>query len=128
MFKYVPPLFIVIFAQLLGWAIFIQFFASQGVIQLLYFYQVDKILHMLGGFFVAGTFFKSLRFRASVSFLFLILVVILWEVFELVVLPDVSDLYRRNYALWRYDTILDFIVGMMGGLAAFISYRRRRNE
>ena len=125
MFKQFPLLFIVIFVLLLGWVFFIHFLADRGTIQLLSFYQVDKILHMLGGFVVVGAIYKSLRFRTGVSFLFLLAVMTLWEIFEWMVVPDVSDLYRRNYALWRQDTVLDLIIGMVGGVAAFVSYRKR---
>jgi hypothetical protein len=128
MFKHFPVIFAVIFVLLLGWVVFTQFFASREIIQILYFYQVDKILHMLGGFVVTGTVFKSLRIRVSTSFLLLVLVVILWEVFEWIVLPDVKYLYCRNFPLWRYDTIWDLIAGMMGGLAAIAAYRRRGQE
>ena len=124
-FKHLPPLFVVIFALLLGWVIFTQFFASREIIQILYFYQVDKILHMLGGFLVVGTAYKSLRFRVSVSFIFLLAVMILWEIFEWLVMPDVRELFIRNYSLWRQDTALDLISGMVGGFAASVSYRRR---
>ncbi|OGZ99941.1 MAG: hypothetical protein A3C07_02835 [Candidatus Sungbacteria bacterium RIFCSPHIGHO2_02_FULL_47_11] len=118
-----PALFVWIFMLLLGWIAFVNFFAPQETIQLLYFYHVDKIPHMLGGFWVAGMLYKSLRFRAGNSFLILIAAAVLWEIFELVVMPDVKDLYAMNYALWRYDTIFDLIFGILGGFAAFVEYR-----
>jgi len=144
------------------WMAFVQFFGSSSAIQILYFYQVDKIVHFLGGFMVWGMTYKfphlfmkdwtarggsesssrslsrlveylerwrdkSLNSRAGFSFLLLLAAAVIWEAFEWMVLPDVGDLYRRNYALWRQDTVLDIIIGMVGGWAAFVAYRRRLN-
>ena len=117
------PLFVLIFIFLAAWIIFIQFIGSSGAIELLYRYQVDKAVHFLGGFVVMGVLFRLVGIRVRSSLLLLLVTAILWEVFELLVLPDVIDLYQRNFELWRNDTIGDLILGMVGGILAFIAYR-----
>lgn len=123
MLKRFPPIFVAIFILLFGWQIFIHFVAPFATIQLLYFYQVDKILHLLGGFVVVGTSLRSLYLGQSLAMGLLVLAAILWEVFEWFVAPDVKELFVRNYVLWRKDTILDLVLGMIGGFAALIAYR-----
>lgn len=117
------PLFALIFIFLAAWVIFIQFFGSSGAIELLYSYQVDKAVHFLGGFVVMGVLFRLFGIRVGSSLVLLLVIAILWEVFEWLVLPDVMDLYQRNFELWRNDTIGDLIFGIVGGILAFVAYR-----
>ena len=116
------PLFVLIFIFLVAWVIFIQFIGSSGAIELLSSYQVDKAVHFLGGFVVMGVLFRLVGIGVRSSLVLLLVTAILWEVFEWLVLPDVRDLYLRNFELWRNDTIGDLIFGIVGGILAFVTY------
>lgn len=108
---------------LLLWMAYTQFVASKETLKLIDYYHFDKVLHFLGGVFVAGILVSYFKFFKVQIFLLVVLAGIGWEVFEVLFLPEVRDFYIKFYTNWLTDTAGDIIFDMAGGLFSFAARR-----
>ena len=77
--------------------------------------QLDKIVHFGGGVFVAGLFYFAYAVSDRRRNLYLILAVgILWEIWELLFLPDQLLRFRYAFLWWFSDTVFDLIADILG--------------
>ncbi|MEK7660313.1 MAG: hypothetical protein AAB343_03865 [Patescibacteria group bacterium] len=89
-------------------------------------YQLDKIIHVIGGIFiisVAGFLKRNLTPASAISSL--IVVALVWEIGELVFDPEVSRSFYTEFIRWRSNAIFDVIASIIGG-AVFYSLLRPR--
>jgi len=102
-----------------------------------YVREFDSLLHFLGGvflsifflwfYFFSGLFASSkrdLKHFLIVSILGVVLVAVCWEIYEL--LTGEAEFGRSEYS---FDTVLDFIMDLLGALAAcFYGYMKEWHE
>lgn len=115
------------FCFMLLWELYVNFFASQTAIRFITQYQLDKLLHALGGAFIvviASIFFGQTRF---VSMLFIIVAVsIVWEALELLLDPQVVYFFGKSKVLWFEDSVGDFVAAAIGAWACRRFFYRPR--
>ena len=135
---------ILLFILFAVWMAYTQFFAARETLRMIDAYYIDKAFHFLGGVWVAGTllflknrkrkkpspvFHRAQKIRSSESFVHLIIILfavsIGWEVFELLVFPDVRNLFRDLFAYWASDTAGDLVFDMLGG-SMYIFLQRKK--
>lgn len=89
-------------------------------------YQLDKVIHVIGGIFiisVAAFLKRRLSLRTALSSL--IVVALVWEIGELVFDPEVSRSFYTEFVRWRSDAMLDVVACISGGLAFYLMLRPR---
>jgi hypothetical protein len=109
-------IFIAIVVILIIWLIYTNFFASAETLKASDIYHVDKIMHFLGGLLVVGVAVSYLHVSRMQALFLLVLLIVGWEVFEVLFLPNVRYFYETLHEQWLSDTRGDIIVGFMGGL------------
>ena len=92
--------------------------ANEDIVRSFYYYQLDKIIHLLAGWWVVAILFVKFRLRHNGALFLLICVAVLWEIFEFT-FPDVRRMYSEKYVYWLKDTIGDIVADMLGGIVAF---------
>jgi hypothetical protein len=103
--------------------------APKAAVDTFYYYQLDKILHVLGGWWTVGILMKRVGFRrARVLFVLLFCVAVIWEVFEILVFHDVSLLFHQGNRAWRIDTAGDIAADFLGGAVAFFMFFPQSRE
>lgn len=117
-------IFAAIAITLLSWIVYAEFFATQEALKVSDNYHVDKLLHFLGGVFVAGVLLYGFKVPRIYSLALLLSVSIGWEVFEILFFPNVRHFYETLYAYWLSDTQGDIILDMLGGIS-YILYEKR---
>lgn len=94
-----------------------------------FYWWLDLVMHFLGGFWVGllliwifsyFRFFRpvSLKLKILNIMLFVILISILWEIFEFLI-GHVDPSIGREYQM---DTITDLVAGMLGGITVSVAY------
>jgi hypothetical protein len=109
-------IFIAIAIILFVWLGYTNFFASPKMLKASDIYHIDKIMHFLGGLLVVGVAVSHLQLSRVQALLILLLLIIGWEIFEVLFLPNVRYFYDTLYEAWLRDTRGDMIVGFIGGL------------
>ncbi|MBI2640030.1 MAG: hypothetical protein HYW90_04055 [Candidatus Sungbacteria bacterium] len=100
---------------IVAWIVFTLWIFPSEIDELLSLFQVDKGLHFTGGFFAAGLLFVFLAARRKTVFIFAIVVIgVLWEVWEVAFLADQFLRFRNYPALWAVDTFFDLIFDVLG--------------
>lgn len=78
-------------------------------------YQVDKLVHFGGGIFVAVFLYLALGiYKRKTTLYFVFFVGILWEIFEIIFLPDQLSRFRYEFLWWFSDTAFDIIADVLG--------------
>lgn len=117
-------LFLVLaFIFMLAWIVYIQFIASDAMIEVLTLYRIDKALHFIGGAFVAGSLLAGGLENRKTGWLILLAVTILWEMLELLIDPQVIYFFANHPDLWLRDSIWDIIFAAFGYLAYLVKIR-----
>lgn len=109
-------------AVLFLWISYTQFIAPKETLKLIDYYNIDKVMHFLGGFFVAGMSTFYFKLSKVKIFLLVILLGVGWEIFEVLSIPDVRYFYSKFYAYWLSDTVGDIIFDMVGGSFYIVMY------
>lgn len=108
-------MFAVIGFCILSWMIAFSWFMDPQTNEVISALQVDKIIHFLGGIFAAGLIFLSSGFRSKgLLFGLTVVIGILWEVWEVVFLPDQRMRLDTNFPLWLSDSSLDLVADFLG--------------
>ena len=77
--------------------------------------QIDKIIHFAGGFFSASVVFLALgNIRRAKLIVLVFAIGILWEIWELLFLPDQLARFRMEFVLWTADTLFDLVADILG--------------
>ena len=77
--------------------------------------QIDKIMHFAGGIFFAGfVFITSQGTRRSALIGSVFLAGILWEIWEVIFLPDQLARFRIEFVLWTADSLFDVAADILG--------------
>ncbi len=78
-------------------------------------YQVDKLVHFGGGVFAAAFLYLVFGLDKRKQTLYLIFFVgVLWEIFEILFLPDQLSRFRHEFLWWFSDTAFDLIADVLG--------------
>ena len=89
---------------------------------------LDILMHVLGGILLVASWYELKRLKAFPALLsrtwfhpliFLIVVILAWEVFKYLI----ADVIKQNYEL---DTVIDLVAGLLGGLISFYWFGRSR--
>lgn len=100
--------------------------AGKDTIRPFYYYQLDKVIHFLAGWWVVVILLEKLRLRGSKTVFLLICAAVLWEFFEVTFFPDVNKIYIEKYVYWLKDTLGDLGAGLLGGIIAFRVFSREK--
>lgn len=117
------------FCSMLLWEIYVNFFASQAAIRFITQYQIDKLIHALGGAFivvVVNMFFGQTRFYTLLSVI--IAVSIFWEAFELLLDPQVAYFFSKSKVLWFEDSVGDLVAAVVGAWVFIILFQKNRGD
>ena len=77
--------------------------------------QLDKMVHFGGGIFVAGFFYFAYAISDRRRGIYIVLAVgILWEIWELLFLPDQLSRFRHEFFWWLSDTAFDLVADILG--------------
>lgn len=83
--------------------------------ELLSLFQVDKLLHFTGGFFAAELILISSGLeKKRIILLAVLLIGIVWEIWEVVFLPDQLTRFNSHPIFWASDTFFDLIADVLG--------------
>jgi len=112
------------FLVILIFFVYVQLWATFDQKEFIAIYNVDKILHAIGGVFIVSTLQyiwpnKKIGYAAAV----LLLGTLVWEVFEWIALPDVREAFTSEHLRWKVDTIQDVVVGTIAGLIYLFTAR-----
>ncbi len=89
-------------------------------------YQLDKIIHVIGGIFIisVAAFLKGrLSIKSAISSL--VVVALVWEIGELVFDQEVSRSFYTEFMRWRSDALLDVTACIAGGFSFYWMLRPR---
>ena len=106
------------FFVMILWEVYVNFFASQTAIRFITQYQVDKLLHALGGAFIVvivNILFGQTRFYTLLSVI--IAVSIFWEALEFLFDPQVAYFFGKSKVLWFEDSVGDLTAAIIGAWA-----------
>lgn len=77
--------------------------------------QIDKVIHFIGGIFAAGLLFLTFNWRSRLVLILGALAIgMLWEIWEVIFLPDQLTRLHSNFLLWLFDSLFDLIADMLG--------------
>ena len=105
------------FFVMISWEVYVNFFASQATIRFITQYQIDKLVHALGGAFIVvivNILFGQTRFYTLLSVI--IAVSIFWEALEFLFDPQVAYFFDKNKVLWLEDSVGDLAAAVVGAL------------
>ena len=105
------------FFVMISWEVYVNFFASQATIRFITQYQIDKLVHALGGAFIVvivNILFGQTRF--AVAFSVIIAVSVFWEALELLLDPQVAYFFGKSKVLWLEDSVGDLAAAVVGAL------------
>ncbi|MDO8560744.1 MAG: hypothetical protein Q7R91_00840 [bacterium] len=110
-------LFMGVFFLMCLWLFLTLYFLNDNQADFLSEYQVDKIVHFSGGIFAAMLLFLFLGWGKAekTRYLYAALIIgVLWEIFEIIFLPDQLKRYRYAFNWWFADTSLDVVADVLG--------------
>ena len=97
--------------------IYLRYFAPQALRKSIEPAQIDKVLHLLGGIFIAiliERYMKAPSFLRVLGITFVLM--ILWKVFEYFLDPAMPRFIMHHLSMWVIDTIGDITATIFGGL------------
>lgn len=117
---------VVTFSMMVFWLYYIHekaTFAEKNAVEN---YELDKIVHIIGGIFIiAVSAFLKGRLSLRSALTSLIVVALVWEIGELVFDPEVSRSFYTSFARWRADAIVDVLACIAGGAGFYWMLRPR---
>ena len=114
-----PSLLVATVIVMIGWQVYVEFFAPVPVLRLIARYGLDKIIHFIGGVFLfLCAEALHIRRRAALA-LFIIAAATLWEVTELLFDADVTAFFIKDPAQWIRDTVGDYSAAFVGVFVAW---------
>lgn len=99
----------------LFWLAAIFWLVTKDQAEFLVEFQIDKIIHFAGGFFSVSMVFLAvgnIRRRNLIALVFVI--GILWEIWELLFLPDQLARFHSEFAFWAADSFFDLVADILG--------------
>lgn len=100
---------------IVAWIVLTLWVFPNEVDELLTLLQVDKGLHFTGGFFAAGLLVLFFAVKRKAVFIFSVLLIgIIWEVWEIVFLTDQFSRFANYPIFWAVDTFFDLIFDVLG--------------
>lgn len=77
--------------------------------------QIDKLAHFAGGFLSAGLVFLAQGRTPRAVLIGMVLAAgVLWEIWEVIFLPDQFARFRMEFALWTADSLFDLVADVLG--------------
>ena len=109
---------------LFAWEIYVELFATRTGHFYITLYHLDKIAHLLGGALVIALLFSLTKMRTlAVVLATVILVSLVWELWEVLYDPKTIYLFSKSRLVWARDTSGDIIFGIVGALVYYFSTR-----
>jgi uncharacterized BrkB/YihY/UPF0761 family membrane protein len=101
------------------WQIYSHIFIPKEYIETVLAYNIDKIMHLIGGMFVASLLVYIFGPQKFLSLIIAVLVVsIFWELFELYFDTQVTYYFSHDKYGWVLDTVGDTLFALFGTVAA----------
>ena len=106
--------------------LYVQLFATRDALMFIGVWNIDKLVHIAAGVFIA-IFFEWIAPRKRLSYLLLLVgcIAVTWEIFEITFLPDVIYFHQHSPDLWRLDTAGDITAGFLGAYSYWVFFRGR---
>ncbi|MBI2052639.1 MAG: hypothetical protein HYT34_00110 [Candidatus Ryanbacteria bacterium] len=104
------------FLVMLVWLIYTQFFMTDQLRRVIIEYGLDKIIHALGGAWVAALFLLHGEKKIFRLLVFTVLIAVLWEMGELLFDPEVQYFFARKKNLWLQDSLSDIASAFLGAI------------
>ena len=119
---------LVLFVFLVGIEVYLHFFAPVSVRVGVETTQIDKILHLLGGVFLALLLeWKMSSFSFWRVFGVVILLSIVWKIFEVFSDPSAKRFVLAHLGAWSFDATGDTAATLLGALGYWQMIAGRRN-
>jgi len=100
---------------IIAWTVLTVFVLPTEIDDLLSLFQIDKFMHFAGGFFAAALLLIFLAIQKRSKLIYAVIAIgILWEIWEIIFLPDQFLRFKAYPALWVTDTFFDLIADILG--------------
>ena len=104
---------------LIVWEIYVGWYAPKSHITLIIHYNLDKLMHVVGGAVITAILGLIMGPRRFVSLIIIVIFVsVAWEGAELLFDRLTQEFYRKSIGLWLEDTAGDAFFALIGALAA----------